>query len=676
MAKKRDKATVFNNVPFCFTLTLVNCFLLERQPSPRTIKGRCRYDAGQCPVGTCRPCLGQALNDTVYHVCPIYSSEDVDCDHWGVITVRKVKCCSCCETPDITVKGVVSDANGTRLPDKAVWLNGGYVGITDVNGAFQSSISPSYSSQVLTIKVADTAGMYADAVKSIDIAPGFLGPVKVKIPMVKRAKPTFINPTSANKLPLSDRAIIKFEAGSITDRNGKPYTQKVGVQLTSIDVSVADNDDVLPGRFLTSDGSQLVSDLVFEPVITGEDGERLNARAIISVNAGMRLWTLDGADGRWIAADAKPVSERRRRQIQLTDEYLTNLMSGNWYNIDKIPGAPRCYFKARVYYDNPAEATYPVSFQPTVVAFTPNNQRLRLYHQPTSNLESTCFEVRCLDFNTSDPTNVLTGLISLTSYQTVDVGGATIPVVTNLQPKALNNYIPPIEAAHSSVFYEVLPNDEQVFINFITADDYSRPFYITQSICEASNPAKPAFHFLKPELPSYVAAPDNTPLCTARILLVDGYNFITTLTSLGTPFPTVTATSVWTTASGNFFYHTDSATIELSQDGLSAFVCVTFPCSTPVANTTVYLDIDIPMVVTPPSTDSAPAFYCHGGCVGTLCNQQTSIDGSFVALVLPATGGSGPDWFSGPDHPDCDNYNTTDSAAYTFKCWVRQVVKG
>jgi len=345
----------------------------------RTIVGRCTYNVGFCPVGSCRPCLDQALTDTVYHVCPVYSTVVVDCGYWGKRKVRVVKCCSCCETPDITVKGVVYDvANGTMLPNKAVWLNGRNVGITDVNGAFQSSISPSYISQVLTIKVADKAGMYADAVKSIDIAPGFLGPVKVKIPMVRRAKPTFIDPTSANKLPLSDRAIMVFEAGSITDRSGRPYTETVGVQLTSIDVSVADNDDVLPGRFLTSDGSQLVSDLVFEPVITGEDGERLNARAIISVNAGMRLWTLDGADGRWISADAKPVSGRRRRQIQLTDEYLTNLMSGNWYNIDKIPGAPRCYFKARVNYENPAEATYPAIFQPTVIAFTPNNERLRL----------------------------------------------------------------------------------------------------------------------------------------------------------------------------------------------------------------------------------------------------------------------------------------------------------
>ena len=274
-----------------------------------------------------------------------------------------------------------------------------------------------------------------------------------------------------------------------------------------------------------------------------------------------------------------------------------------------------------------------------------------------------------MDFNASDPTNVLTGLISLTSYQTVDVGGATIPVLTNLQPKALNAYIPPIEAAHSSVFYEVLPNDEQVFINFISADDYSRPFYITQSICEESNPAQPAFHFLKPELPSYVAAPDNTPMCTARILFTGYLDFITALISLGTPLPTVTATSVWTTASSNF-YHTDTATIELSPDGLSAFVCVTYPCSTPVANTTVYLDIDIPMMMTNYSTDPLPAFYCHRGCKGTLCNQQTSIDGTFEAPVLPATGDSGPKWFSGPDHPDCDNYNTADPAAYTFTCRV------
>ena len=582
--------------------------------------------------------------------------------------------CKCCGGGKLVVQGTVQDSvDDTRLPAMIVYFDGKVVARTGDTGEFNAQVK-SKNIERLTIRVVDRNANYADGVKVIDIPEGFGGPFNVEIRMVKRSEPITFNPTEGIKVDLLDRATVKIEPNSITDSKGKPYTGIVSLQLTNIDVSLPENDDILPGRFLTANGEQLVSDLVFEPVIVGENGEQLTARAEVRVRAGMLLWTLDVTNGGWLDAKAERVN-RRRRQIQLTEDYLTNLMSGNWYNIDKIPGAPRCYFKARVEYQNPAEANYPASFQPSVVAFTPNNERLRLYHSPTSDPANTCFEVRCLDFDLSNPTNVLTGLISLTSYETVDVNGATIPVVNKLEPKPLTSYIPPIDAAHSSVAYAVLPNNEQVFINFISADDYSRPFYATKSICEASNPAQPAFHFLKPELPSYEAAPDGTPMCTARILLNDSYMFIDALNDLSS-LPSITATSVWTTGTGDF-YHTDSVTIELSPDGQSAFACITYPCSTAGAPTTVYLDIDIPWIdITNGSTTSTvahPAFYCWGPCNGTLCpvkpqgNIMSNFEGAFVAPAL-AAGTSGPEWYEGENHIGCDDWNTEDPAAYTFWC--------
>jgi len=186
------------------------------------------------------------------------------------------------------------------------------------------------------------------------------------------------------------------------------------------------------------------------------------------------------------------------------------------------------------------------------------------------------------------------------------VGGATFPVVNKLEPKPLVNYIPPIDTAHSSVAYEVYLMTN----NFISADDYSRSFYATKSICEESNPAQPAFHFLKPELP----APDGTTVCTARILLNDSYMFIYRYPKRS-----------WQPPFHNGYKYVDyrnrillshSVTIELSTDGQSAFACITYPCSAATAPTTVNLDIDIPWIDnthgSTTSTVAHPAFYCWG----------------------------------------------------------------
>ena len=94
----------------------------------------------------------------------------------------------------------------------------------------------------------------------------------------------------------------------MTEAKGKTYTDIVSLQLNNIDVTVPRNDEILPGQFLTADGEQLLSDLVFEPVIIGENGEQLTARATVRVRAGMLLWTLDGTNGGWLEAKVERVN--------------------------------------------------------------------------------------------------------------------------------------------------------------------------------------------------------------------------------------------------------------------------------------------------------------------------------------------------------------------------------
>ncbi|XP_052778997.1 uncharacterized protein LOC128216462 isoform X2 [Mya arenaria] len=678
-----------------FTFPWSTEYMSERQPLVRTIRSSCKADVGFCPAGSCRYDLyrhRKCPDDGV--VCPKYRPEFVDCGVFGRVKVQIVDKCVCCADKGVFVQGLVKDSDsGEPLPEMIVLWNGKQVEITSATGNFEFLIGSDVREVVIVVrdKYADEEyGEYADAVKTVNIPIGFRGPVNVEIPMLKRAAPVSVDPTidtALDLLPGSNVAKMVIKANSVRDAKGNVYDQIVLVRITSINVSVAETDDILPGRFLTADNDQLVSDLVFEPIVTTADGETLFVEALIKVNDEMLLWEINRETGRWekvktrLYYKADPAAPSRKpRQIQLTDAYLFEINSGNWYNIDKIPGAPRCYFKARVFYENPAEANLPAAFRPTVVAFTPNNERLRFYHPFTTDPANECFEVRCLDFNPADPTSVLTGLISYTAYESVSVGGVNIPLITELKAKILTDYIPPIQGPHSSIFYErLLPAKEQVYVNFISANDKSRPFYADRAVCEATNVARPAFHFYKPALPSYDPIPDDTELCTARIALRNGSGgFIDTLTDLAT-LPSLTATSIWTSGSNNYYY-TNIATLQVATDVDDVEfvqVCITFRCSKPDELTTVYLDIDIPWIdSTNGSTDSAiahPAFRCKGMCNGPLCRQQnplTNFDGAFGASEVP--GETGPDFYDGTD-TDCDDRTSTESFAYEFYCDAKRI---
>ncbi|KAH3738953.1 hypothetical protein DPMN_045597 [Dreissena polymorpha] len=226
---------------------------------------------------------------------------------------------------------------------------------------------------------------------------------------------------------------------------GNPYTQDVQISITAPSVEDPLTDEI--GQFLTSDGEALLSDGILNVNLRTVSGDPLTGEVVFRVRQSMALWLLDEATGRWTLAPTTNVN-RRKRQVSLTDDLLTQINTGNLYNIDKIPGVPRCYFKARVFYQNPADATNHATFTPGIVVYTPNNERLRLYLPYTSDLDNTCFEARCFVFDPAFPNNVLVGRITLKSTETVSVDGNSIPITTDLRPADLSTYSPAIEVAH------------------------------------------------------------------------------------------------------------------------------------------------------------------------------------------------------------------------------------
>ncbi|XP_052283458.1 uncharacterized protein LOC127880217 [Dreissena polymorpha] len=570
----------------------------SRIPANRTLVGDCTYDVGTCPAGTCRYNIYRhktCPDDGI--ICPVEEIRNVDCGLFGNKEVSYVTSCACCKDNGITVVGNVKDSlTLAPLSGMSVSIDMNGKGVSDGTGLFKVSIPA--ATQVV-IQVTDPSGKYIAAVKVIDLPATYRGTLYVEIKMIKAANPVTVNPNVDNTLSISDDpqnldqgvAQLFISANSITDMAGNPYSQSVQISITAPSVNDPLTDEI--GQFLTFDGEPLLSDGILNVNLRTESGDPLTGQVVFRVRQGMALWLLDEATGRWVLAPTTNAN-RRKRQISLTDDLLTQINTGNWYNIDKIPGVPRCYFKARVFYANPADASNPATFTPGVVAYTPNNERLRLYFPYTIDLDNTCFEVRCIDFNPDNPTNVLVGFINLKSTETVSVGGIPIPVTTNLKPKQLPNYSPVIEAAHTAINYEVLPNEKDIFINFISNSNGG--FYQDLSTCQNSNINQPAFHFIKPSLPAYEPIPDGTNLCTARIKFTDGYNFSPTIDDLPN-MPAITATSAWSTAGSNYYF-TFSTTIQKANDGVQDFyyACIQYRCSEGLENTTVYLNIDIPTV--------------------------------------------------------------------------------
>jgi hypothetical protein len=280
----------------------------------------------------------------------------------------------------------------------------------------------------------------------------------------------------------------------------------------------------------------------------------------------------------------------------------------------------------------------------------------------------------------SNPNDALVGFINMTATEVVSVGGINLPSVTHLTPRSLGGYAAPIQTELADVQYDIAPNNLDVFVNFVS--DTAGPFYPTLDACQASTVDQPALHFFKQEPPSYEPVPAGAKICTARIAFRDNYNFYN-YTSATPTLPNVTAISVWEEA-GSQHYFTDTATVQISSvpgENLT-FVCIQYRCSRDNESTTVYLDIDIPIVNVTYNytgnngtvmnyTYTTQEFYCYGKCEGALCgrattstNQTSSIEGAFVA---PTNVTSGPDFYNSTTN-DCQTRSASEPFAYEFFC--------
>lgn len=391
----------------------------------------------------------------------------------------------------------------------------------------------------------------------------------------------------------------------------------------------------------------------------------------------MQLWDLNPITGLW--EPAQVLSGRRRRQVSLTEEYLLRVQNSRWYNIDKIPGAPRCYFKARVFNTTNGKEITSSSvslFRPEILALTAQNQRLRLYTTATSEPSGTCFEVRCPV--AGSPDDAMTGFINMTSTESVSVGGLFLPSFTHLKPKPLDRYDGALKAKLADVQYDIAPNGLDIFVNYVS--NVEGPFYTDYKHCENSTPEMPAFHFYKPEPPSYEPVPTNSDICSARIAFRDTWNFYDVIYGMKI-MPSVTAISIWE-QNGQSLFYTDTAILEKSteSDKGVVFACVKYRCSPDnnedqsVTATTVYLDINIHNITHSYTymdinetlvtrNVSMPAFYCDGNCDGPLChNQGINVNGTSIDGAYNAQGGPG---FVNLNAKDCSG---TASFAYEFYC--------
>ena len=414
-------------------LSLLFYFLLDessyskdRLSQMRTFIGSCKADVGTCPVGSCSTKSHYKFfncPDDGY-ICPETETRNVDCGQHGQRDYQYVTRCKCCIDNGIIISGIVLDSASEEplenIKVKITKLSKVYTG---TNGSFSTTIDSNQRS--IVIRAFNKQRDYLDAVKIVEIPEGSRGPVNVTILMIKKSKPVHIDATVESTLSLSKdptntnigNANIVINPNSFSSKDGKPYKGSVSASITFID-SNTDAEAVIPGRFLTPVGDgleNLISDGVVSFEFTDLDGNALNVKPIkFKLRENMRLWDLNKSTGLWEPANV--VQSRRKRQVMLTEEFLLKIFNGRWYNIDKIPNAPKCYFKARIYNKTNGEEIKDSSissFKPEIIAYTPENQRLRLYAEYTTSPSQTCFEVRCSKGKKSNET--LVGFINMTS---------------------------------------------------------------------------------------------------------------------------------------------------------------------------------------------------------------------------------------------------------------------
>ncbi|XP_060568012.1 cartilage intermediate layer protein 1-like [Ruditapes philippinarum] len=654
---------------------------IERLPQIRTLVGNCEADVGTCPVGSCSTFLKFSIfcPDDGY-ICPETETRIKDCGEFGSRPYEYVMQCGCCKDTGIVVTGVVKDQVTQQPVDKTlVFLDFSRRPIiTGVNGMFKTAIASSVRRIVIRTKNRN----YLEAVKVVDIPEGFRGPVQIEIFVIMKSDPVKLDSTESTVLSLSSNpldpeagnTLVEIKADSFIYKNGKQYQGAVKASITFIDTE--NNLDIeVPGIFQTAVGNSvepLITDGVFSFNFESADGIALELSAPVTIKGrdGMKVWKLNSFTGLWELV--RPVEKRRKRQVSLED--IFRIESDRWYNIDKIPGAPRCYFKGRIFDEmsgTEITSSSTASFRPEITAYTTVKERLRLYFKYTTKPSTTCYEVRCP--LVSDPDDNLAGFINMSSTEVVSIGGVNVPIVAYLTPKELVDYdTAVIQPKLFNVQYKIAPNDLDIFVNFVS--DIDGPFYRNKNICESSSITQPALHFFKAELPSYYPVPDDAKICTARIAFRDGDDFYRYISSLDY-LPNVTGISEWEQG-GSKLYYTDVAQMELFKDrnATVVFICLKYRCSQENELTTVFISEKEVFLLT--DDNSFQEYRCYGKRANTtsklinIGGRFSTIEGSFNAPVNVDTG---PDFYN-TEVNDCKKETDATLFAYELYCRLWQTL--
>lgn len=661
----------------------------NRISQERTLVGTCTYDVGTCPTGKCPFNVGSNRKcQKDGYICAQREPRAVNCNVFGIFNVSVVTACTCCEDTGIEVNIIVANSiTKVPIPGANLLVNSRSVGTSNIQGLLKTS-QPSSRIKQLVIIATDPTKVYLDAVNVFDIPNGFRGPIDVEMYMVARAVPIIIDAVAGATLslsstpgnPLAGNAKIDILPGSFTTQRGLPYQGQVQASVTLLDTSRVDIYDILPGRFLAENNNgqldmAIVSDGIIFLNFCDINGIPLVVGPMrFTVRKGMNIFNLN-TNGYWHLVPQSTL----KSQLALTDTFFAQVNTAHWINIDRIPNAAPCYFKARIFdktTGDEIQTSATTTFKPDILAFTKQSQLLKIYPSETSSPGNTCYEARCSSLDIAG-TDGLQGIFNMTSYESILIGSASLPYQTSLEARPLSEYDVPIQPLLKAVVLAALPGYSDVIVNFISNVD--GPFYTDRTTCEESTLAQPAFHFLKPSLPNYEPFLGTNEMCTARIAFQDGYGFYGYLSTL-IDLPTVTFISIWTSA-GSRLYHTDVSTLQYSRtdNGDIFYACLQYHCSHASELITVYLDVDVPIIETSATTSNGtvlkyPAFACYGECTSPQCIPNTgtlstpndlSIDGIFQVY---ANAGGEPDFFNTSVN-GCSPTTLTDTFTYTFRCY-------
>ena len=138
------------------------------------------------------------------------------------------------------VSGLVTDRQGTALPEATVWL-GNNSSTTDENGYFSIS---GYANEEGAILKVELMGYFTNfhAVRPFEGETA-----RTTIQLTERSAPAQITTTSGGAITVNGGGKVTFASNSFVDSEGNPYSGTVNIYSTYIDPTMPDLEQVMPG---------------------------------------------------------------------------------------------------------------------------------------------------------------------------------------------------------------------------------------------------------------------------------------------------------------------------------------------------------------------------------------------------------------------------------------------